>query len=155
MENELIDRFEARWTFARRLTRDLLESLKTSELAFSPGSQLGPFWKHFRHLGRVQENYLRAIETGRIVFGFNGASYSGDASKKPLLDYLDGLDERLRQKLTTFDAARKVDWFGTTVDADAHLMRLVDHEILHHGMFVVYVRLLGKEFPSSWAPWGL
>ena|SRR5687768_1013210 len=155
MENEAIDRFEAQWRSTRGLTRDLLESLKPSELAFSPGSHLGPFWKHFRHLGRVQENYLRALGTGRIVFGFDGAGYSGDASKKPLLDYLDRLDVRLKQKLRTHDAARKIDWFGSSIDAYTHLMRLADHEILHHGMFVVYVRLLAREFPPSWAPWGL
>jgi uncharacterized damage-inducible protein DinB len=155
MENELIDCFESQWRFARGLTRDLLEALKTSELAFSPGSHLGPFWKHFRHLGGVQENYLCALETGRIVFGFDDASYSGDASKKSLLDYLDRLDVHLRQKLITLDAARKIDWFGSPTDAYAHLMRLADHEILHQGMFVVYVRLLGRKFPSSWAPWGL
>jgi len=155
MENEAIDRFEAQWRSTRGLTRDLLESLKPSELAFSPGSHLGPFWKHFRHLGRVQENYLRALGIGRIVFGFDGASYSGDASKKPLLDYLDRLDVRLKQKLRTHDAARKIDWFGSSIDAYTHLMRLADHEILHHGMFVVYVRLLAREFPPSWAPWGL
>ena len=51
MENELIEGFEARWRFARGLTRDLLESL----------------------------------ETGRIVFGSEGASYSGEASRKPIV----------------------------------------------------------------------
>jgi uncharacterized damage-inducible protein DinB len=155
MGNELIDRFESQWTFVRGLTRDLLESLEASDLAFSPGNHLGPFWKHFRHLGRVQENYLCALETGKIVFGFDGASYSGDASKKSLLDYLNHLDARLRQKLTTLDAAQKIDWFGSPTDTYPHLMRMADHEILHHGMFVVYMRLLGRKFPSSWAPWGL
>jgi len=32
---------------------------------------------------------------------------------------------------------------------------MADHETLHHGMFVVYARLLGRNFPSSWKTWGL
>lgn len=155
MGNELIDHFESQWRFARGLTRDLLGTLEAHELAFSPNSRLGPFWKHFRHLGRVQENYLLALETRRIVFGFDNTSYKGDGARKPLLDYLDSLDVRLKQQLLTLDAVRRIDWFGNPIDACTHLMRMADHEILHHGMFVVYVRLLGRSFPSSWAPWGL
>jgi len=62
---------------------------------------LGSFWKHFRHLGRVQENCLEALETGRVVFGFGNTTYRGDASRRTLLDYLDRVDQRLKHALTT------------------------------------------------------
>jgi len=155
MKSELIERFESQWKFARHLTRDLLESMEPSELAFTPGTQLGPFWKHFRHLGRVQENYLQAIETGRAVFGFDNTTYRGDASRQSLVDYLDRVDRRLRDALTTLDVARRIDWFGGTVDAYTHFTRMADHEIFHQGMFAVYMRLLGRSIPRSWASWGL
>jgi uncharacterized damage-inducible protein DinB len=155
MKNQPVERFESQWRFARSLTRGLLESLEPHELAFTPGMNLGSFWKQFRHLGRVQENYLEALETGRVVFGFGNTTYRGDASRRTLVDYLDRVDQRLKHALTTFDPARRVDWFGTTVDACTHFTRMVDHEILHHGMFVVYVRLLGRSFPPSWTAWGL
>ena len=64
MTDDLTTRFQAKWGFARGLTRDLLRFVDASDLAFGPSK--GPLWKHFRHLGRVQENYLRGIETGRI-----------------------------------------------------------------------------------------
>jgi len=155
MQNDLIARFESRWRFARILTRDLLQCLEASDLTFSPGKHVGPVWKQFRHLGRVQENYLDAIETGKIVFGFYGASYAGEASKKQLLEYLARLDGSLTEWLTTLDVNRKIDWFGDRVDVYEHLARLADHEILHHGMFIVHMRLLGRSFPSSWAAWGV
>ena len=47
--------FDAPWRLARGLSRDLLLSLKDSDLLFSPGERVGPLWKQFRHLGRVQE----------------------------------------------------------------------------------------------------
>jgi hypothetical protein len=152
---EAIERFESQWKFARGLTRDLLESLEPQELAFSPGDRLGPFWKHFRHLGRVQENYLLAIDTGIVDFGVQSATYDGTAQRQPLIDYLDRLDERLAKDLRSIDAARCVDWFGVPVDTYTHLTRMADYETLHHGMFVVYVRLLGRSFPRSWTAWGL
>jgi uncharacterized damage-inducible protein DinB len=155
MNNELIERFESQWRFARGLTRDLLESLEPDELAFTPGTHLGPFWKHFRHLGRVQEHYLQAIETGKVAFGFDNTTYRGDASRQALVSYLDRVDQRFTHVLTTLGATRPIDWFGSTVDTYTHFTRMADHETLHHGMFVVYVRLLARSFPSSWAAWGL
>jgi hypothetical protein len=96
METKSLDRFRVQWTFARGLTHELLESLEPRELAFSPGDGLGPFWKHFRHIGRVQENYLLAMDTGKVAFGVESATYRGNADRQALLDYLDRLDERPR-----------------------------------------------------------
>jgi uncharacterized damage-inducible protein DinB len=155
MADDLTIRFQAKWAFARGLTRDLLQFADGPDLAFRPSDRLGPLWKHFRHLGRVQENYLRAIETGKVVFGFHGTSYSGDASKRTLLDYFDRLDARLEEQLRVVGVNRSIEWFGSTVDVHEHLMRMADHEVLHHGMFIVYMRLLGKDFPPSWAHWGV
>jgi len=132
-----------------------LQFVDASDLAFSPSNRLGALWKHFRHLGRVQENYLRGIETGRVVFGFDGTSYRGDTSKRALLDYFDRLDTRLEEQVRAIDVNRKIEWFDETLDVDKHVMRMADHEVLHHGMFIVYMRLLGKGFPPSWARWGV
>jgi uncharacterized damage-inducible protein DinB len=156
MADDLAARFQARWGFARGLTRDLLQFLDVDELAFSPSDRLGPLWKHFRHLGRVQENYLRSLETGRVGFGFDGTSYiAAGASKQMLRDYLDRVDARLKEQLRAVDVSRRIEWPDSAVDSHEHLMRMADHEVLHHGMFIVYMRLLGKGFPPSWAPWGL
>jgi uncharacterized damage-inducible protein DinB len=155
MTDDLITRFRTRWQFARGLTRDLLRSVDAYDLVFSPGDGLGALWKHFRHLGRVQENYLRAIETRKVVFSFEDATYTGGDSRRALLDYLDRVDTHLEQHFDAIDATRRIDWFGTAVDVHEHLNRMADHEVLHHGMFVVYIRLLGKPFPSSWVHWGL
>jgi|SRR5690242_4940305 uncharacterized damage-inducible protein DinB len=155
MNKSLLERFESQWWFARSLTRDLLESLEPHELSFTPGVNLGPFWKHFRHLGRIEENYLEALETQKVTFGFENTTYRGDASRQDLLNYLDRVDQRLKQAITTLDPERPVDWFGKAVDTYAHFTRMVDHELLHQGMFVVYIHLLGRPFPRSWRFWGL
>ena len=51
--------FKREWTFARGLTVDLLDSLSDAQLNETPAANLGPFWKQFRHVGRLQECYQR------------------------------------------------------------------------------------------------
>jgi DinB superfamily len=52
-----LDLFKNEWVFTRSLTLDLLDSLTDAELAKSPSPRVGPFWKQFRHVGRLQECY--------------------------------------------------------------------------------------------------
>jgi len=34
-------------------------------------------------------------------------------------------------------------------------MRMLAHEILHHGQWILYARLLKKQFPPGWKAWGV
>ena len=156
MKSAQIHTFETHWRFARGLSGDLLRSLENDDLLFSPGDRVGPLWKQFRHIGRVQENYLNAIETGRIVFTCEGLSYGGGASKQQLLGYLDQLDKALTERLRDLSgSSQRVDWPDGSVDCAEHLTRMVEHEILHHGMLIVYFQLLGRSYPESWQAWGV
>jgi uncharacterized damage-inducible protein DinB len=154
MSRDLIEHFGSQWHFVRGLTRDLLESLSDQELTATPGLSLGCWWKQFRHMGRVQENYLEAIETRTVRFGIEGTSYSAGPSKGNLLKYLAGLDFRLMNYLQG-DIDLKIDWFGEQKSLAQHLMYLADHEVLHHGQWIVYRKQLGGGFPASWSTWGL
>jgi len=58
--------------------------------------------------------------------------------------------------LAEVEWGRAIDWGpGDAPDVATHMHRLVEHEILHHGQWVAYVRLLGRPFPRSWGLWGL
>lgn len=137
------------------MTYDLLSSLTQEELLFQPGEAIGPLWKQFRHLGRVQENYIEALETRKVTFTTKGSSYQGGPDPKALTNYLKQLDREMLHKLDNLEDHAAIDWFGEAVAVDEHLKRLDEHEILHHGQFIVYCKLLGKTFPESWAAWGL
>ncbi len=148
--------FREDWSLLRALSLDLLADLSPAELEYTPGPGLGRFWKQFRHLGGVQECYLEALSTGRVDFSYTGRHYRGGPDRAALLGYLRGLDEQMFATLARADWARTVVWGpGDTPDLDGHLRRLVEHEVLHHGEWVVYVRLLGRAFPASWGLWGL
>jgi uncharacterized damage-inducible protein DinB len=151
----LLSHFESQWKLLRGLSRDLLLSLSDDELKMSPGANLGPWWKQFRHVGRVQENYLNALATGTMKFGFEGTSYTGDPSNRSLDAYLERLDRRLAALIKDGSTREAVNWFGEPKSVDQHLLYLADHELLHHGQWIVYRKFLGGPFPKSWHLWGL
>jgi uncharacterized damage-inducible protein DinB len=144
MRDPLIDHFKSQWKFLRGLTNDLLESISQEEMVRSPGTSVGPWWKQFRHVGRVQENYLNAINTGAVKFGFENTTYRGHDSKEELQKYLRTLDDRLNSLLQTEIRQPDIDWFGKKVTIAKHLLYLADHELLHHGQWILYARLMGR-----------
>jgi uncharacterized damage-inducible protein DinB len=160
--------FQASWAFDRLLSRDLILALTEEQLLWTPGERLGPFWKQFRHLGRVQENYMAALDTGVVNFSpvgatgerylnrdDNGAPRPTNPDKRALLDYLEDLDRHLIKRLASGVLPEKIDWFGEPVGPVEHLFRMLSHETLHHGQWIVYCQILGLPFPESWHVWGL
>ncbi len=106
-------------------------------------------------MGRVQENYLEAVSKGIVKFGVEGTSYTGGPSKQALIRYLARLDERLNSLLDRDHQAISIDWFGEKKSLAQHFLYLADHEVLHHGQWIVYRKQLGGKFPKSWSAWAL
>lgn len=150
-----LDAFRSEWEFVRKLTLDLLNALTETDMVFTPGEGVGSFWKHFRHMGAVQECYMESLTTGKIQWDHN-KRYHGGMSIQALASYLHTLDTELWNKLKDINWEGRINW-GTNdrPSVYAHLMRMYSHEILHHGSWVVYMRLLGKPFPVSWEFWGV
>lgn len=155
MSRDLMFQFQKNWLYDRQLTCDLIDCLSAKDIYFSPCPGLGPFWKQFRHLGRVQENYLEAISSGQIEFSTKNPTYAGGADGEKLKAYLKELDVRQSDLLQKTDPFTKISWFGEEVDMYEHMRRMHNHEILHHGQWIVYMKLAGKAFPDSWSVWGL
>ena len=63
-----LELLKSEWIFARGLTLELLDPLTDLELSQVPGGNLGPVWKQFRHVGRLQECYVEALNTKTISF---------------------------------------------------------------------------------------
>jgi len=114
-------------------TLDLLDALTDTELVITPAVALGPFWKQFRHVGRLQECYQDALNTGRIKFDYDHKRYRGSCSREALKNYLQELDRELLQAIEQVDWNMSIDWDGDNIGVFQHLMRMASHEILHHG----------------------
>ncbi len=155
MKSDLLNHFLDQWRFLRSLTYDFIESTSELELRNSPSSAVSPLWKQFRHVGRVQENYLSALDSGMIKFTTEGCSYIGGSDKQQILLYLRELDEKLLATIKSIDPATSVDWFGEPLSLAKHLLCLADHEVIHQGQWVVYRNIQGGKFPAKWSVWGL
>jgi uncharacterized damage-inducible protein DinB len=149
-----VDEFLAEWQWARQLSVSLLGALPDSALTAQPISSAGPWWKQFRHLARVQENYLQAFQTGRIEFTPEHSTYSEGPKRQALSSYLEQTDRKLFEILRSASVPDKIDWFGTPTTLQLHLARLLSHETLHHGQFIVYSRHTGVKLPKCWDAWG-
>jgi uncharacterized damage-inducible protein DinB len=149
-----MDTLISEWKWARSLTVDLLKSVTPDDLSFVINESSGPLWKQFRHMGRVQENYLNAIESGQIGFGIEGCTHLLAPSKEELLDYLNALEQRFDLLLENVTPSTVIDWFGQPASLKSHITRMLMHETLHHGQLILYVRAIGKAFPESWRAWG-
>lgn len=148
---ETLDNFKSH----RQRTLDLIDCLSEEDLDFSPHSSITPFWKQFIHPGRVQEEYLEAMGQGKIQFhGDASSSYKGGKSKTGILEYLSSLDRRLELISREASTNAQIDWFGEKISLRQHFHRMLEHEMLHHGEWVVFMRALGKPFPKSWSVWG-
>ena len=77
-----LDLFKSEWKFTRGLTLELLDSLTDAELAETPNPDVGPFWKQFRHVGRLQECFQEALNRRKIRFDYQNKRYRGGCSKK-------------------------------------------------------------------------
>lgn len=135
------------------MTRDLLGALRPEELLWTPGPGVGPLWKHFRHVGRVQQNFLQGLDAGVMSFPVPEDGYQGGPNSSELLAYPQRLDADLEQRISSLDWTNVVAWPGDSVTVGEHLVRMVSHETLHHGIWITCCRLLGKRLPASWAAW--
>jgi uncharacterized damage-inducible protein DinB len=150
-----LDLFKSEWNFSRRLTLELLDSLSDAELAETPGRPLGPYWKQFRHVGRLQECFQEALNTKKVRFDYVNKRYRGGCSKSALKAYLRALDRELLQAIDRVNHDTKIDWNGEAVSVFQHLMRMVEHEVLHHGQWILYARVMKKNLPPGWKVWGI
>lgn len=148
---ETIENFKSH----RKRTLDLIDCLAENDLDFAPYPSVTPFWKQFIHLGGVQEEYLEAVGTGKIQFrGDASSSYQGGKSKVGIREYLSSLDRRLELIFREAKTNTQIDWFGEKISLRQHFHRMLEHEMLHHGEWVVFMKVLGKSFPKSWSVWG-
>jgi uncharacterized damage-inducible protein DinB len=141
------------WSQTRALTYDLLRALPYSVMNFSPHPGFGTLIRQIRHAADMQGAYIAAVRTGRMDFAAAKRQRTLEQSKEDLEGYLRHLDEELLaalQGLAPEQLERPIDWGDAQVSLRQHLMWLLRHETLHHGMWVFYARIADLPLPRSW-----
>ena len=159
MDKSLNYHFQS-WRFHRSLAIDLLASLTDGQLSLTVGTGMGTLGQQFRHIAKIELEYLDAIRSKRIDVKPGRLERSIAGSKERLLKALQDNERAIEEELDAIEdpEAYMIDW--TAWDAKGmslidHIQALADHANLHNGELIVYARTHALPFPESWAPWGL
>ncbi|MDR7494768.1 MAG: DinB family protein [Armatimonadota bacterium] len=153
-----LEQWAEEWRQTRRLTYDLLAALPYAVLNFSPHPDFGTFARQIRHMGDIQACYIMGLQTEKMDFGARPRQRTLEQSREHLEGYLRSLDAQLEEVLRGISGAspgRSIAWDGEAVPVLRHLMRLIQHETLHHGMLALYAKIADLPLPPSWGIWAL
>lgn len=145
-----IEQWAQTWQTTRALTYDLLATLPYAVMNFSPHPGFGTLIRQIRHVGEIQACYTSAIASGRMDFAGRRRQRALEQSKERLEAFLREQDAALLAALREVDAVRTIEWNGTQTTLLQHLTYLLQHETLHHGMWVFYAKIAELDLPDSW-----
>ncbi|HET6780987.1 MAG TPA: DinB family protein [bacterium] len=138
------------WRSARALTYDFLRSLPYAIMNFSPHPGFGTLARQIRHVGEIQACYLEGITSAQMDLASRRRQRALEQSKERLEAYLQEQDAALLGLLPRADPARSIKWSSGPVTLMVHLLRLLQHETLHHGMWIFYAKIAELDLPQSW-----
>lgn len=141
------------WEQTRRLTYDLLHALPYPVMNFSPQPEFGTLIRQLRHAAEMQERYIAAIRSGRMEISPQPRQRKLEQSKENLEAYMRHLDGDLIDALRGLSPDHlegPIEWGQTALTLRQHLLRLLQHETLHHGMWVFYAKIADLPLPPSW-----
>lgn len=120
---------------------------------------MGTLGEQSRHMCRIRFQYAEAIENKALGKTIEKIDLDVAKSKEALIDLWQGANKKLSEVLEAVDSdSLGIDWkyWGDDmVNIHDHLNYLMDHETLHNGQIIVYLRTHDISFPKSWQSWGL
>ncbi|HLD81943.1 MAG TPA: DinB family protein [Patescibacteria group bacterium] len=150
------------WKFIQNLAFDVLKMLSDEQLGFIVGKNMGTLGAQFRHMARVRFQYSEAIETKRVDHTIERIDPAIATSTDKLVDLWEKSNRKLLnvlQKINPHELENTmIDWKYWSIDEmniHDHINVLMDHETLHSGQIIVYLRTMELKFPKSWEAWGL
>lgn len=159
ISNPWLAQFAKTWQFTRSLTYDFIHCLTAEDLSYSPQLEFGTLGKQLRHVGDVQECYVRALESGRADFSKKRMDHSMETSLERLERHLKEQDQYLYRVLSEFNKdpiKEQIQWETTRMSVLEHLFLLPQHEAIHQGQWSLAARQAGIDLPKSWVDnWGL
>jgi uncharacterized damage-inducible protein DinB len=159
MDKNLNYHFQS-WKFHRGLALDLLGSLNEDQLKLTVGKNMGTLGQQFRHVVKIEWEYIDAIKSKKIDVKPGRLEKSIAESKDLLLEEFSKTEKELTELLSSIQDPENfiIDWSAWGVkemNIIDHVQALADHTNLHNGELIVYARTHDIPFPKSWEPWGL
>lgn len=161
MAEEIKNKIES-WKWIQGLAFDVLKMLSDEQLYLTVGKNMGTLGEQFRHIARVRFQYAEAIENKKITDVIEKIDPNVAKLQTRLIELWEKANEKLLAVLekTNPDELENTKinwkhWGGDEMSIHDHLNVLMDHETLHNGQIIVYLRTNDIKFPESWKAWGL
>jgi uncharacterized damage-inducible protein DinB len=146
------------WTWIQSLALDVLNMLSEEQLSLTVGKNMGTLGQQLLHMARVRFQYAEAIESLRVAEMAEPIDRGLAASKAGLLAVWERANRRVISAVENAGDEAQINWehWGLAeMNIHDHLNVLMDHETLHNGSLIVYLRSHELPFPESWKAWGL
>ena len=161
MTKEIKDKIES-WKWIQGLAFDVLKMLSDEQLDLTVGKNMGTLGEQFRHMIRVRFQYAEAIENKKVDNTIEEIDPAVAKSKTKLIELWEKANRKLLAVLENANSDElensMINWKHWGVDEmniHDHFNALMDHETLHNGQMIVYLRTANLKFPKSWESWGL
>lgn len=157
MTKEIKDKIES-WKWIEGLALDILKALSDEQLGLTVGKNMGTLGEQFRHMIRVRFQYAEGIENKKVDKTIEKIDPTIAKSKEKLIELWGKANQKLLTVLEKANPDEMINWKHWGVDEmniHHHLNALMDHETLHEGQIIVYLRTHEIKFPESWKAWGL
>lgn len=161
MNKEIQNKIES-WKWIQSLALDVLKILSDEQLGLTVGKNMGTLGEQFRHMIRVRFQYAEAVENKKVTDVIEKIDPDVAKSKTKLFELWERANQKLLAALQNSDPNEleraMIDWKHWGVDEmniHDHFNALMDHETLHEGQIIVYLRSNDIKFPESWKAWGL
>lgn len=146
------------WTWIQSLAFDVLNTLSDEQLALTVGKNMGTLGQQLLHMTRMRFQYAEAIETRRVAEVAEPIDREIARSKAKLTALWERANRRVILAVENAGDEAQINWqhWGLAeMNIHDHLNVLMDHETLHNGQLIVYLRTHELPFPPSWSAWGL
>lgn len=141
------------WRDVRWNSTEFIKSLGDEGLAKTlPRKGLNTYCKHFQEMLDAQNAYVKAINTGRIVFDDMSGNddYPGNEGAASLLARMKKADAALRAAVRGAEDGKLIDWPGLGRKTVASLLvNLCTHEMFHVGQLIAFCYSTGTDLPES------
>ena len=161
MNKEITKQFD-NWDYIQNLSLDILKSVSDEQLGLTVGKNMGTLGEQFRHIIRVRFQYAEAIENKIVADIIENIEPESAKSKLKLIELWKKANDKLLDILNKSSKIGSEDflidwkhWGIESMNIFDHLNALMDHEMLHNGEIIVYLKTYEIPFPKSWEPWGL
>lgn len=142
----------------REINRTVYEQISEEQFGYKMTPKSDTPRQTVGHQIGVEQDYLRAIETGKLEFKSGDNKELKKLSKQELLQKLKNEDQRLIDLLNNKENCNKkihVPWSKEPILATSMLWGMDSHEILHTGWNLALMDHLGIErFPALKKTWG-